>query len=248
MTLLLSVIVPAYNESKTITRVVENLVTNLSSIDHEIILIDDHSRDDTALICNQLAQQNNNIKLFAHEKNQGKTEALKTGFIHCSGEIVLVQDADLEYDPQDILKLIEPILKNQADIVYGSRFLDPDKKNVFMRKSKLANLFLTFTSNLFTRYKFTDVETCYKALSSAVIKNMIITSKRFGFEIEVTAKISKLKLRVCEIPISYSCRSYSEGKKIGFMDALQAFFYIVKYNLFTSLKDSYTAIPDLSGK
>ena len=244
----LSVIIPAYNEAKTLSSIVENLCLKLNALHFEIIIVDDCSSDHTAIICSQLMDQYKNIRLFRHQTNKGKTEALKTGIRNCTGEIIVIQDADLEYNPSDIPRIIEPILADQADIVYGSRFIDPEKKNVFMRKSKIANRFLTFTSNLFTRYKFTDVETCYKALSSAVIKNMIITSQRFGFEIEVTAKISKLKLRVREIPISYCCRSYSEGKKIGFKDALQAFYYIVKYNLFTSLKDSYTTIPDLSGK
>lgn len=246
MAYILSVVIPAYNESKTIDLVVEKLLKNLSSINFEIVIVDDFSKDETARISQNLVEQHKNIQLVQHKLNKGKTEALKTGFQYCTGDIIMVQDADLEYDPKDILHVIEPIRNNQADIVFGSRLLDPQKKNVFMPKSLFANKVLTFLSNLFTRYKFTDVETCYKAFRKPIIQNMIITSKRFGFEIEVTSKISKLKPRIIEVPITYVCRSYSEGKKIGAKDALQAMGYILKYNLFTSITDSFVKIPDLT--
>ncbi|MCX6056305.1 MAG: glycosyltransferase family 2 protein [Chloroflexi bacterium] len=243
MAYILSVVVPAYNESKTIIQVVERLLSSLSAINFEIIIVDDCSKDDTAVISQLLTGKYDNVRLVKHKINKGKTEALKTGFQECSGEIVMIQDGDLEYDPKDIMRVIQPILDNQADLVYGSRLLDPDHKNVFMVKSLVANKTLTFLSNLFTRYKFSDVETCYKAFRCSLIKNMIITSERFGFEIEVTAKISKLRLRTCEIPISYYCRSYAEGKKIGIMDGIHAIGYILKYNLFTSVKKSFREIP-----
>lgn len=246
MAYLLSVVIPAYNESKTIQVVVEKLLASCSSIDFEIVIVDDFSKDETAAISKKLAGQYQNIQVVQHEYNKGKTEALKTGFRYCTGNIIMVQDADLEYDPKDIVRVIEPIRNGHADIVYGSRLIDPHKNNIFLPKSLFANKILTFLSNLFTRYKFTDVETCYKAFRRPIIQNMTITSKRFGFEIEVTAKISKLKLRIVEIPISYFCRSYSEGKKIGARDALQAMGYILKYNLFTSLHDSFVKLPDLT--
>ena len=243
----LSVVIPAFNESKTIGLVINRLLECLAPIQFELVVVDDFSRDATASVIRGLMEQHNNICLVQHESNKGKTEALKTGFKSCSGRVVLVQDADLEYDPADILRVIQPILDRKADVVYGSRLLDR-KQNSFMLKSLFANRVITFCSNCFTRYKFSDVETCYKAFRREIIQNMLITSQRFGFEIEVTAKLSKLHLRTAEVPISYNSRSYQEGKKIGANDGLQALHYILKYNLFTSLKDSFTQIPDLSVK
>jgi glycosyltransferase involved in cell wall biosynthesis len=243
----LSVVIPAFNESKTIGSVIDRLLESLSPIQFELVVVDDFSRDTTAEITRGLIKLHDNIHLVQHASNKGKTEALKTGFSSCSGKVVLVQDADLEYDPNDILRVIQPILEDQADVVYGSRMLDL-KKNTFMFKSLFANKVITFFSNCFTRYKFNDVETCYKAFRREIIQNMVITSERFGFEIEVTAKLSKLHLRTAEVPISYTSRSYEEGKKIGANDGLQALLYILKYNLFTSLKDSFVKVPDLSAK
>jgi glycosyltransferase involved in cell wall biosynthesis len=243
----LSVVIPAFNESKTIGLVINRLLESLSPIQFELVVVDDFSRDSTAGIIRGLIEQHDNICLVQHESNKGKTEALKTGFKSCSGRVVLVQDADLEYDPKDILRVIQPILDFKADVVYGSRMLEM-KKNTFMFKSLFANKVITFFSNCFTRYKFSDVETCYKAFRREIIQNMLITSQRFGFEIEVTAKLSKLRLRTAEVPISYNSRSYEEGKKIGANDGLQALLYILKYNLFTSLEESFSQIPDLSVK
>jgi glycosyltransferase involved in cell wall biosynthesis len=189
--------------------------------------------------------QHQNIRLIRHEHNQGKTQALVTGFKECLGRVVIVQDADLEYNPGDILRVVSPILNLSADVVYGSRLLDPEHANHFLTSSLIANKVLTFVSNLFTQFKFTDVETCYKAFKREIIQNMVINSKRFGFEIEVTAKISKLNLRIQEVPISFSSRSYDEGKKIGAKDGIQAMIYILKYNLFTSKKDAFVSDPDL---
>jgi len=179
----LSIVIPVYNESRTITQIIEKLFNCLSMIDFEIIIVDDCSIDNTVEILNRLTEQHENVTLVQHESNKGKTEALKTGFLYCSGNIVLVQDADLEYDPKDIPGLIQPILEDRADVVYGSRL--SGRNNIFIFKSLLANKTLSFASNLFTKYKFSDVETCYKALRLDIIKNMIITSERFGFEIEV---------------------------------------------------------------
>lgn len=240
----LSVIVPAYNEEKTIGAVIERLLESLSSTRFEIVVVDDCSKDRTAETTRSLMSLHENIRLVQHEFNGGKTEALKTGFHSCAGEIVIVQDADLEYDPRDILRVIRPIMENEADVVYGSRFLDA-ANNKFMFKSLFANKVITFVSNLFTRYKFSDVETCYKAFRREIIQNMVITSQRFGFEIEVTAKLCKLRLRTAEVPIFYNSRSYEEGKKIGARDGIQALLYILKYNLFTSREESFTEIPHL---
>ena len=238
----LSVVVPAFNESKTIEMVINSLLGSLSSLSFELVVVDDFSSDNTSNVIQRLMDQHSNIRLVNHSCNMGKTEALKTGFRSCTGEVVLVQDADMEYDPKDILKVVRPILDGKADVVYGSRFLE-QSKNQFMPKSLFANKVVTFTSNLLTRYKFSDVETCYKAFRREIIQNMTITSKRFGFEVEATAKICKLRLRTAEVPINYNSRSYEEGKKIRAKDGMQALWYIFKYNWFTSLKDSFIEIP-----
>ena len=245
MTVDLSIIVPAFNESKTIGLVVNRLIENLTKFTFEIVIIDDASRDNTSEVAAEIINQHSNIRLIRHKTNQGKTEALKTGFKESQGRIIIVQDADLEYDPADISRVISPILNNIADVVYGSRFLDLEHKNTFLFKSYVANKVINFFSNFFTHFKFTDVETCYKAFRREIIQNMVINSKRFGFEIEVTAKISKLQLRIQEVPISFSSRSYEEGKKIGFKDGIQALFYIIKYNLFSSKENSFVQEPNL---
>ena len=183
------------------------------------------------------------IRLIILQKNRGKTEALKTGFAASTGDIVIVQDADLEYDPADIPSVIEPILSGKADVVYGSRFLVRKATRILYFRHYMANRFITFLSNLFTDVNFSDVETCYKAFRGEIIRNMIITSQRFGFEIEVTAKVAKLKCRIYEVPISYYGRTYEEGKKIGVKDGFSALYYILKYNVFTSKKSSFRQEP-----
>ena len=185
------------------------------------------------------------VRLIRQPKNRGKTAALVTGFAESRGGIVIVQDADLEYDPAEIPDVIAPILSNRADVVYGSRFLIRRATRVLYYRHFLANRFLTGLSNLLTDINFSDVETCYKAFRGEIIRSMIITSTRFGFEVEVTAKIAKLGCRTYEVPISYYGRTYQEGKKIGLKDGFQALWYILKYNWFTSLKDSYRQIPKL---
>ena len=185
------------------------------------------------------------VRSIRHTANRGKTEALKTGFAASTGDIVIVQDADLEYDPADIPNVIQPILAGKADVVYGSRFLVRRATRILYFRHYLANRFLTFLSNLLTDYNFSDIETCYKAFRGEIIRNMVVTSSGFGFEVEVTAKIAKLKCRVFEVPISYYGRTYEEGKKIGVKDGLHALYYIFKYNLLTNLKSSYRQIPRL---
>ncbi|MBW4673534.1 MAG: glycosyltransferase family 2 protein [Desmonostoc geniculatum HA4340-LM1] len=242
---ILSVVVPAYNEKSTIRVVIEELrkVPNIL----EIVVVNDGSTDGTREILEQLASEYSELQVIHHPKNKGKTMALKTGFSATQGEIVIVQDADLEYNPEEIPDVIEPILKNKADVVYGSRFLVRKAARVLYFYHYLANKFLTFLSNIFTNVNMTDVETCYKAFRGEIIRNMIITSKGFGFEIEVTAKVAKLQCRIFEVPISYYGRTYEEGKKIGLKDGIIAIWYIIYFNLFCSLKKSFYSLPYQSG-
>jgi glycosyltransferase involved in cell wall biosynthesis len=243
----LSVIVPAFNEEKTIRNVLEALEKALT-LPHEVIVVDDGSRDGTVAIVEAFTKKHPAVRLVRHPQNRGKTAALITGFAESRGGIVIVQDADLEYDPAEIADVVAPILSNRADVVYGSRFLIRRATRVLYYRHYLANRFITGLSNLLTDMNFTDVETCYKAFRGEIIRNMVITSQRFGFEVEVTAKIAKLGCRTYEVPISYYGRTYQEGKKIGLRDGFQALWYILKYNLFTGLKSSYRQIPDLSLK
>jgi len=211
----------------------------------EVIVIDDGSVDDTARQVEAFISVQPSVRLIRCSANRGKTEALKMGFAASTSDIVIVQDADLEYDPADIRGVIQPIIMGKADVAYGSRFLVRRATRILYFRHYLANRFITFLSNLFTDYNFSDIETCYKAFRGDIIRNMVITSSGFGFEVEVTAKIAKLKCRVFEVPISYYGRTYQEGKKIEAKDGLHALFYIFKYNLFTSLRSSYRQIPQL---
>lgn len=241
----LSVIVPAYNEENTILAVIESILKALPDV-HEVIVIDDGSSDRTAEIVKAHVDSYPCLHFIQHPQNKGKTEALKTGFAASTGDIVIVQDADLEYDPTDIPSVIDPICQGKADVVYGSRFLVRRATRILYYRHYIANRFLTSLSNLLTDYNFSDVETGYKAFRGIIIRNMKITSTGFGFEIEVTAKVTKLKCRVYEVPISYYGRTYQEGKKIGLKDGLYALYCVIKYNLFCSLKGAYVHKPDLS--
>jgi glycosyltransferase involved in cell wall biosynthesis len=241
----LSVVVPAYNEAATIERVLHRLLALPNLL--EIIIVDDCSTDTTPEILACLANEYAQIKFTRHTKNGGKTEALKTGFALTTGDIVIVQDADLEYDPQDIPTVIGPILEGNADVVYGSRFLVRRATRVLYFYHYLANKFLTFTSNCFTNLNMTDVETGYKAFRGEIIRNMIITSQGFGFEIEVTAKVAKLGCRIYEVPISYYGRTYEEGKKIGVMDGIEAFWLVFRFNLFCGLNASFRRFSPRTG-
>lgn len=235
--MLLSVVVPAYNEERTLPRVVEKLIAVPYPV--ELIVVDDCSTDDTRRVAESLASQYPQMRVLSHARNQGKTGALKTGFAAATGDIVIVQDADLEYDPAEIPALIDPIVADNADVVYGSRFLVRRASRVLYFYHYLANKLLTFVSNLLTNINMTDVETGYKAFRREIIQSMTITSSGFGFEIEVTAKIAKLGCAVYEVPISYHGRTYEEGKKIGLSDGLQACWLIFRYNLFCSLERSF---------
>jgi glycosyltransferase involved in cell wall biosynthesis len=196
----------------------------------EIIIVDDGSTDGTAAVIRELARQDSRI-VAAHQPNSGKTEALKRGFAMTRGKVVIVQDADLEYDPAEIVHLVQPIIDGHADVVYGSRFLVRRAARVLYFYHYMANRFLTLLSNALTDMNVTDIETGYKAFRGELIRNMTIKSRGFGFEVEVTARVAKLKAIVYEVPISYYGRTYEEGKKISFRDGLQALWYIFRFNL-----------------
>jgi glycosyltransferase involved in cell wall biosynthesis len=242
----LSVVIPSYNEEATIAHVVRQVL--LLEMVAEVIVVNDCSSDRTADIVRELAVADPRVRLLQHKVNRGKTEALKTGFAEVRGEIVIVQDADLEYDPTEIPDVVQPIIDGNADVVYGSRFLVRKASRVLYFYHFLANKLLTFTSNLFTNINLTDVETGYKAFRSDIMRNMVITSSGFGFEIEVTAKVAKLQCAIYEVPISYYGRTYEQGKKIGAKDGVAAFWYILRYNVFCSLRSSFVKIPVLPSK
>jgi len=238
----LSVVIPAYNEEATLREIVEQVL----KIPHllEIVIVDDCSTDGTGRVADALARAYGQVRTVRHARNAGKTKALKTGFALTRGEVVIVQDADLEYDPTEIHAVIQPILAGHADVVYGSRFLVRRATRVLYFYHYVANKILTFTSNVFTNLNLTDVETCYKAFRGEIIRNMVITSRGFGFEIEVTAKIAKLKCAIYEVPISYYGRTYEDGKKIGVGDGLVAFWFVLRFNLFSDLKSSFRQVPE----
>ena len=221
----LSVIIPCYNEKDNIKTIVNKVLeTNIPN--KEIIIVDDCSKDGTRDILKKDIKPLVS-KIVYHKENQGKGAALRTGFKHATGDFVIVQDADLEYDPNEYEKLLEPLLKDEADVVYGSRFLNAKAKGY--KKNIVANKFLTSFSNMFTHLKLTDMETCYKVFKRDIIQSIEIKENRFGFEPEITSKIAKLKVRVKEIQISYNPRTTEEGKKINFKDGLRAIYCIMKY-------------------
>jgi len=238
---LLSVVVPAYNEEATLSEIVGRLLAVPEA--EEIVIVDDCSTDGTRAIADRLAACEPRIKVAHHPVNAGKTEALKTGFALTTGQIVIVQDADLEYDPSEIGDVIAPIREGHADVVYGSRFLVRKASRVLYFYHYIANKGLTFLSNLCTNVNMTDVETCYKAFRGEIIRNMTIISSGFGFEIEVTAKVAKLGVAIYEVPISYHGRTYEQGKKIGMKDGIAALWYIFRFNFLCSLKDSFSPLP-----
>ena len=237
----LSIIIPVYNEEKTIAQVLDQVLEKVDNLG-EVIIIDDGSSDRTSLISREYEARNPLVHYHLQPRNMGKTEALKEGFRRSTGDIVIVQDADLEYDPGEINDVIAPILEGKADVVLGSRFLVRRASRSVYFRHYMGNKFITFVSNVLTDLNLTDVETCYKAFRGDIIRDMTITSSGFGFEVEVVAKVAKLKCRVYEVPISYYGRSYEEGKKIGTKDGMMALYYILKYNIFTSKKASYKSL------
>jgi Glycosyltransferases involved in cell wall biogenesis len=226
----LSIVIPCYNEFQTIEQVIR-AVKDSPVPEKEIIIVDDCSKDGTReLLENQLASEVNQV--IYHTKNQGKGAALRTGIAHATGDIVIIQDADLEYDPQEYPLIIEPIIKDKADVVFGSRFQGGRPHRVVYYWHMVGNVFLTTLSNMFTNINLTDMETCYKAFRREIIQSIPIEENRFGFEPEITAKVAKTGCRIYEVGISYYGRTYQEGKKIGWKDGFRAIYCILKYNLF----------------
>ena len=227
--MLLSVVMPVYNEAKTLDAIIRRV--QAVDLEKEIIAVDDCSRDGSGEILKRLQERHGNLRVLTHDKNPGKGAAIRTGFAAATGDIVLIQDADLEYDPREYFTLIAPILDGRADVVFGSRFLGgPHRVHLYFHY--VANRFLTTVSNVFTNLNLTDMETCYKVFRREVVHRLRLETDRFGIEPEITAKVARMKARVYEVPISYSGRDFEEGKKISWRDGLPALWAILKFNLF----------------
>ena len=228
-----SVVVPTYNESNTI----ESILSKIFNADFlecriEIIVVDDHSTDQTYDKLNKIFERNKAIRIFRHSSNKGKGAALRTAFSKATGQIIIIQDADLEYDPKEYPKLLKPILEEKADVVFGSRFRSENETRVLYFWHRIANGFLTLLSNMFTNLNLTDMETGYKVFRKEILDGICLTENRFGIEPEITAKISRIpRIRIYEVGISYFGRTYEEGKKIGIKDGFRALYAIIKYNL-----------------
>ncbi len=230
----LSIVIPAYNEGPTIHLILEKIdaVKVIQDLEKEIIVVDDCSSDNTVERLQAYAQSHahQKIQLIQHNKNQGKGAALHTGIKHATGDIVVIQDADLEYDPQEYNILVKPILDNFADVVYGSRFIGGKPHRILFFWHSIGNKILTFLSNAMTNLNLTDMETCYKVFRREIIQSLDLKEKRFGFEPEVTSKVARIKgIRIYEVGISYFGRTFEEGKKIGWRDGFRAIYCILKY-------------------
>jgi glycosyltransferase involved in cell wall biosynthesis len=233
----LSIVIPAYNEAATIHLILNKVaeVKLLGGMAKEVIVVDDASKDDTWKVLIEYKKQNpeQNLQLFQHPVNQGKGAALHTGIQKATGEVTVIQDADLEYDPHEFNLLLDPIFRDVADVVYGSRFMGGNPHRILFFWHSIGNKFLTFLSNMFTNLNLTDMETCYKMFRTDVLQQLKLKEKRFGFEPEVTAKMARIpKIRIYEVGISYYGRTFEEGKKIGWKDGFRAIYCILKYNLF----------------
>ena len=234
----ISIIVPAYNEASTISNILDKLIhlSLINNINKEIIVVNDCSTDNTSAIVKNIITTHpaSEIVFISHEKNAGKGAAIHTGIKNATGDYLIIQDADLEYDPNEFNILLKPVIDGFADVVYGSRFLGGSAHRILFFWHTIGNKFLTFLSNLFTNLNLTDMETCYKLFKTDIIKGIKLNEKRFGFEPEVTSKIAKIKnIRIYEVGISYYGRTYAEGKKINWKDGFRAIYCILRYNLFS---------------
>ncbi|MBX3386877.1 MAG: glycosyltransferase family 2 protein [Phycisphaeraceae bacterium] len=230
--MLLSIVIPVYNERDTIEKIVAMVhAVDLGGVGKEIVCVNDCSRDGTRERLEEIAPKYG-LKVLHHEVNRGKGAALRTGFAAATGDLVIIQDADLEYDPNEYPKLIRPILEGRADVVFGSRFIGGESHRVLYFWHAVGNRVLTLASNAVTNLNLTDMETCYKVFRREVIQKITIEEDRFGFEPEITAKVARLRCRIFEVGISYSGRTYEEGKKIGWRDGVRAMWCIIKYGLF----------------
>lgn len=235
--MVLSIIIPAYNEEKTISNILDKVLETklISDIEKEIVIVNDCSKDSTEKVVRNYIDRHPdaNIQYFQHEVNKGKGAALRTGIQSATGDFIIVQDADLEYDPQEFNLLLKPILDGFADVVFGSRFMGGNPHRILFFWHTVGNKFLTMISNMLTNLNLTDMETCYKLFRREIIQSLDLRENRFGFEPEVTAKVAKIpKVRIYEVGISYYGRTYAEGKKINWKDGFRAIYCIMKYNLF----------------
>ncbi len=228
----LSIVIPIYNEAEHLEEILRQIEAVDIGMDKELILVDDCSTDGTRDILKRIQNSDDNtVKVFYHDVNRGKGATLRTGFQHITGDITLIQDADLEYDPQDYPKLLKPILENEANVVYGSRFMEGRQEGLL--RSYIANRFLTSLSNFVNGTKLTDMETCYKVIKTDILKEISLRSDRFGFEPEITAKLAKRKCNIVDVPISYRGRDYHQGKTVSWKDGVAAIFHILRYRFFS---------------